>query len=68
MGPMRENETFYDFAQLKKDLGEIATPSESLIVIAKGIKGTGLIQRYKPASSWPCFFQLRSDITKQRIT
>ena len=34
MGPMRENETFCDFAQLKKDLGEIATLSELLIVIA----------------------------------
>ena len=34
MGPMRENETFCDFAQLKEDLGRITTPIELLIVIA----------------------------------
>ena len=34
MGPMRENETFCNFAQLKKDLGGIATLSGLLIVIA----------------------------------
>ena len=28
MGSIQENETFCDFAQLKKDLGEISTPSE----------------------------------------
>ena len=34
MAPMQENVTFHDFAQLKKNLGEIATPSELLILIA----------------------------------
>ena len=31
---MQEYETFCDFAQLKKELGGIATPSELLILIA----------------------------------
>ena len=55
MGPMQENETFCEFAQLKKDLGETATKSELIIVIANqkvGIKGTGLTLQYKPPSSW----------------
>ena len=34
MEPIQENETFCNFAQLKKDLGEIATLSKLLILIA----------------------------------
>ena len=33
MESIRENETFCDFAQLKKDLGEIATLSKLLTLI-----------------------------------
>ena len=46
IGPMRENETFCSFAQLKKDLGEITTPSELLIVIANCRVGIDSFQKY----------------------
>ena len=34
MVPKQENETCCNFAQLKKDMGEITTPSDLLILIA----------------------------------